>query len=93
MKKLVAISLVLFSQVAFAQSILKFKVEGMDCPFCASKVEKELDKLSGLIDYEFDMDKEALSVKIKDSSVASEKIINAIKRAGYVAKEESGQEE
>lgn len=83
--RILFLALLLFSSASFAQTALRFKVEGMDCPFCASKIEKEISNLEGLESFQINMKTEMLRVQVKDSSISSSKIVEAIRKAGFAA--------
>lgn len=81
--KRIFIFIFFISTTVFAQKVMRFKVEGMDCPFCASKIEKELKRISGVESIGIDMEKESLKVKTKDASTTTDEIIKAIENAGF----------
>ena len=59
----------------------EFKIEGMSCGHCIKAVEKELKKLN-LENVEVQIG--LASVEIDPSKISDEKIIAAIKEAGYI---------
>ncbi len=62
----------------------QFDVSGMTCAACSSRVEKAVMKLDGVISCSVSLLTNSMSV---EGEVSSEIIIDAVKKAGYCAKE------
>lgn len=66
------------------ESVLRFRVEGMDCPGCARKIETAVSKLSGVGDVSANVTAGSVVVT-PDESLPSERAVSeAIHRLGYV---------
>lgn len=48
MKYLIAVILVFYSQIILAED-LRFSVPKMTCPSCAASIEKEINKIQGIL--------------------------------------------
>jgi len=68
----------------------KFKIQGIDCPDCALKVEKAVSKLEGVQKASFLLGSGELSVRSSDD-VAPDIIETAVRRLGYDISELSGE--
>lgn len=59
------------------------KVEGLDCPSCATTVEKALKKLKGIQSIEANFFAEKLTVTYDDSRVTLDDIADKLKKVGH----------
>ncbi|WP_242947034.1 heavy metal translocating P-type ATPase [Clostridium haemolyticum] len=62
-------------------------IQGMTCTACAKAIEKISKKTNGVIDANVNFASEKLYLKYDENVVSKEEIINAIKKAGYMATE------
>lgn len=62
---------------------LHLKVMGMHSPHCASVVSKVLDDLAGIEDYDVNFSTEKVTVRLNPQEASVQKILDAIKDAGY----------
>src|SRR3712207_3630525 len=62
-------------------------IQGMTCTACAKAIEKVSKKINGVIDANVNFASEKLYLKYDENVVSKEEIINAIKKAGYMATE------
>lgn len=60
-----------------------FKVGGMSCAACASRVEKVVNKLEGVEEANVNFASEKLLVKLDESVINSAKVKEAVTKAGY----------
>ena len=68
---------------AFAETY-KLRVDGLACPFCAYGIEKQLDKLPGVINLKTDIKSGTVTVKTsKGKKIATARLRAAVKRAGF----------
>lgn len=49
----------------------KFKVEGIDCPNCAAKIEKEVGKIEGVTSSKINFLAEKLTLEVEESALAT----------------------
>ncbi len=74
----------LYSTTAFASEQYLVKIDGMNCPFCAYGVEKQVRKMEGVEFVAVDLGAGTVAIEMKDGSVLPEKAIEqAIKNAGF----------
>lgn len=64
--------------------IIEFNIEGMDCPSCAMKIEKTLNKLEG-VRAKVDLGSETATIDLGNSGLDSVYIKNTIDKLGYKA--------
>lgn len=62
-----------------------FKIEGMTCASCVSRIENVVKKLPGVDAISVNLATEKATVKIHDNSQSAESIMNSISKAGYTA--------
>lgn len=62
-----------------------YKVSGMTCASCSSRVEKVLNKMDGIEGATVNLATEKANIKYDKSKISSEDIINKIEKAGYGA--------
>ena len=72
---------------------LSAKIEGMDCPACANKIEEAVSKLEGVVDAKVIFSAEKISVTYDTGKVREENIEQEIKKLGYSVSEEEGEGE
>lgn len=65
----------------------EFKVNGMTCASCSSRIEKVLNRTDGVENAVVNLATEKATVKFDKDIISSEDIINKIKKAGYGAEE------
>ncbi|QVK20459.1 copper-translocating P-type ATPase [Mycoplasmatota bacterium] len=66
----------------------KYKVSGMTCASCASSVEKAVSKLDGVKEVSVNLTTEKMSVKYNNDILDNDEIIQAVSKAGYIAKDD-----
>jgi Cd2+/Zn2+-exporting ATPase len=59
-----------------------FQVGGVDCPVCATEVQKELSKLDGIISANIDIESSKISVKIKSYQTSIEDVEKTLSQLG-----------
>lgn len=69
----------------------KFRVTGMTCSACSSRVEKTVSKLEGTETVSVNLLTGTMQVTFDESKLNDEKIITAVEKAGYGAYVDSGQ--
>ncbi len=69
----------------------KFKVTGMSCSACSSRVEKTVSKLEGTEDVSVNLLTGSMQVKYDEDVLSEADIISAVEHAGYGAFAEAGQ--
>ncbi len=69
-------------------NIIELDIEGMDCPSCAMKIERRLNKLDGIQNAKVDLGSETASFVISDTGVDLNFIKNEIDKLGYKAIEQ-----
>ena len=57
----------------------KFKVEGIDCPNCAAKIEKEVGKIEGVTSSKINFLAEKLTLEVEESALAT--LLDEVKKA------------
>ncbi|MCX6817467.1 MAG: heavy metal translocating P-type ATPase [Candidatus Aenigmarchaeota archaeon] len=65
----------------------KFQITGMHCANCAQSIEKKVGKMRGVSKAGINLAAETLDVDFDAGKVSSEKIIEAVERAGFKASE------
>ena len=68
-----------------ARENLTFRVEGMTCAACATRVEKALRRTPGVLEASVNLLRERASIDIVRGQVRSEDVADALERAGYSA--------
>lgn len=68
-----------------AENRIELKISGMTCGGCVATVERALKGVDGVEDVMVDLDKGAASVEIGSSEIGSDRLILAVKLAGYDA--------
>ena len=68
----------------------KFKVEGIDCPNCAAKIEEMVGKLEGITSSKINFMAEKLTVEVEESALESlleniRKTVNIVEPDAVVA--------
>jgi len=64
---------------------VELDVEGMDCPSCALRIEKNLSKIKGIDDVKVNLGSETAVITYEKSEVDLDSIIKAIGKIGYKA--------
>lgn len=64
---------------------IKFKIEGMHCSSCAMLIDMELEDLEGVNTSKTNYAKAETEVEFDSSKVEVSKLIEAIKKVGYIA--------
>ncbi|MGH9530869.1 MAG: heavy-metal-associated domain-containing protein [Terriglobales bacterium] len=80
--------LLLAGTVLAADTTTKFKVTGMYCDACQTKIEKALSKTDGVKSATIDWKAGSASVTFDDAKVNPEQIIKVIEKQGYKAEPE-----
>ena len=80
------ISLLFISSFAFAEDFV-LSVPKMTCPSCASSIENEVNKLEGIDNLKIDIGNKTVKFSASETNRSSkQQVIDAIKRAGFIAK-------
>lgn len=66
-----------------------YEISGMTCASCAKTIEKAVSKLDGIYDATVNFASEKLTVKYDEDRAKEQVIIEAVKKAGYKAKEQT----
>lgn len=100
MRKLALLTLftVMFAPSAFAAEIVKIKVNGMVCDFCARAIEKVFMKQEAVESIEVNLTDKVITATLKDGQTLDDgKITSLVKDSGYavaeIAREEKKAEE
>jgi copper chaperone CopZ len=96
MKSLVAkllstlmLALLLAGTALAADQTAKFKVTGMYCGACQTKIQQALSKTEGVKSATVDLNSGSATVTFDDAKVKPQQIINIIEKEGYKAQLES----
>ncbi len=68
-----------------------FKISGMTCAACASRIEKIVAKIDGINSVSVNLATEKMTVEADDNKVSSIDIINKVQKAGYIAEQQPSQ--
>lgn len=71
---------------------VKLSVKGMTCAGCASQVRAALEKVPGVTKAEVDLKANEATVAYEKGKTTPEKLVEAIKKAGYQASVRKGSE-
>ena len=74
-------------------NVIELDIEGMDCPSCAMKIERRLNKLSGIKNAKVDLANETASFVITGSETNLEFVKGEIDKLGYKAIEQENDED
>ena len=66
-----------------------FRITGMTCASCAKAIERSVGKVEGILSANVNLATEKLFVEFDESKTDPETIRDAVKKAGYGAKEET----
>ena len=59
-------------------------VDGVACPFCVYGIEKQLDKIGGIVGMESDIGSGVIHLTVDESvTVTEEKVRQAVEKAGF----------
>jgi P-type Cu+ transporter len=72
---------------------LELDIEGMDCPSCALKIEKRLNKLEGINFAKVDLGSETATIKFAENGLGIDTIKDEIDKLGYKAFEQESDTE
>jgi copper chaperone len=75
----------LASVVLAAETTTMFKVTGMYCNACQTKIQHALNQTEGVKSATVDLDKASATVTYDDTKVKPEQIVKLIEREGYKA--------
>ncbi|HMQ79407.1 MAG TPA: heavy metal translocating P-type ATPase [Ignavibacteria bacterium] len=73
-------------------NVIELDIEGMDCPSCAMKIERRLNKLNGIQNAKVDLANETASFVIAGKEADLEFVKNEIDKLGYKAIEQQTDE-
>lgn len=73
-------------------NVIELDIEGMDCPSCAMKIERRLNKLNGIQNAKVDLANETASFAITGKEADLEFVKNEIDKLGYKAIEQQADE-
>jgi periplasmic mercuric ion binding protein len=82
------LGLVLAGTAFAADQTAKFKVTGMFCNACQTKIEHALNKTDGVKSAKVDLNSGSATVTFDDAKVKPEQIIKIIEKEGYKAQVE-----
>ena len=74
-------------------NLIELDIEGMDCPSCAMKIERRLNKLNGIQNAKVDLGSETASFKVDKNGPDLDFIKKEIDRLGYKAIEQETDED
>jgi len=74
-------------------SYIELDIEGMDCPSCAMKIERRLNKLDGIQNAKVDLANETAGIYVQHNGPQLSFIKNEIDKLGYKAIEQESDEE
>jgi len=81
-----AIATLLLASIALAaETTTTFKVTGMYCSACETKIHHALQKTQGVANAEVSLDKGSAVVTYDDGKVKPEQIVKVIEKEGYKA--------
>ena len=69
-----------------AKKQVQLDVEGMTCGHCAARVTKALEDVDGVKSVKVDLSKNSADIVLNDDNLDSEKLVGAVKEAGYKAR-------
>jgi Cd2+/Zn2+-exporting ATPase len=78
--------------VSTDKTLSSFALEGLDCPDCASKLQKKISKLDGVHEAQVNFSSSSMAVKHEVRTINRADIITAVEEAGYratIAKEKT----
>ena len=88
----IAVGTLLLAGVALAADMTTtFKVTGMYCSACQTKIQHALQKTEGVKNAAVDLDKGSATVTYDDAKVKPSQIVNIIEKEGYKAQPENAQ--
>ncbi|XTB06003.1 heavy metal translocating P-type ATPase [Treponema denticola] len=64
---------------------IKFNITGMTCSACSSHVQRAVEKLEGAAEVQVNLLTNSMSVNYDEASLSTDKIIEAVEKAGYGA--------
>ena len=79
------VALLLAGTALAAVTTAKFKVTGMYCDACQTKIQHALSKTDGVQSATVDLNSGSATVSFDDAKVKPEQIIKIIEKAGYKA--------
>jgi copper chaperone CopZ len=82
---LFALALLLSGAALAADQTAKFKVTGMYCDACQTKIQHALNKTNGVKSATVDLNSGSATVTFDDAKVKPQQIINIIEKEGYKA--------
>jgi P-type Cu+ transporter len=83
---LVAVATVSLASIALAaDTTTTFKVTGMYCSACQTKIQHALQKTDGVKEARVDLDKGSATVTYDDGKVKPDQIVKIIEKEGYKA--------
>ena len=74
-------------------NVIELDIEGMDCPSCAMKIERRLNKLNGVKNAKVDLANETASFVISASDTNLDFVKGEIDKLGYKAIEQESDED
>lgn len=66
-----------------SQAALKYRVEGMDCPSCASKIETAVGRIAGTGDIRVNYGTQVLAFRLDEASTPRAAIEDQVRKLGY----------
>jgi len=64
-------------------SLLRYRVDGMDCPACASKIETAVTRLGGAGDVRVSYQRQTLALRLDEAATPRASVEESIRRLGY----------
>ena len=68
---------------ASSQAALRYRVEGMDCPSCASKIETAVGRMTGTGDIRVNYGTQVLAFKLDEAATPRAAIEDQVRKLGY----------
>ena len=65
------------------QVALRYRVEGMDCPSCASKIETAVTRLGGAADVRVNYKRQVLALRLDEAATPRSTLEENIRKLGY----------
>jgi Cd2+/Zn2+-exporting ATPase len=66
-----------------SQMTLRYRVDGMDCPSCAAKIETALGKVAGACDIRVNYQKQTLAFRLDEAATSRAVVEEQVRKLGY----------
>src|SRR4051794_29819721 len=64
-------------------TLVRYRVDGMDCPGCASKIETAVRRLGGTADVRVNYQRQVLALRLDEAATPRTSVSERIRRLGY----------